>query len=38
MLFFQELRQMFKDVKGKGAIAILRLFPTPFELRSMQPH
>jgi transposase len=34
---FPELRQVFKDVKGKGAIATLRLFPTPFELRSMQP-
>ncbi|MGF6949951.1 transposase [Neobacillus sp. B4I6] len=27
---------MFKDVKGKGAIATLRLFPTPVELRSME--
>jgi len=34
---FPELRQVFKDVKGKGAIAPLRLFPTPMELRSMQP-
>lgn len=34
---FPELRQVFKDVKGKGAIATLRLFPTPLELRSMQP-
>ncbi len=34
---FPELRQVFKDVKGKGAIATLRLFPTPMELRSMQP-
>jgi transposase len=33
---FPELRQVFKDVKGKGAIATLRLFPTPIELRSMQ--
>jgi transposase len=33
---FPELRQVFKDVKGKGAIATLRLFPTPMELRSMQ--
>ena len=24
-------------MKGKGAIATLRLFPTPIELRSMQP-
>ncbi|SMQ86600.1 Transposase [Bacillus sp. OV166] len=35
---FPELRQVFKDVKGKGAIATLRLFPTPMELRSIQPH
>jgi transposase len=34
---FPELRQVFKDVSGKGAIATLRLFPTPFELRSLQP-
>jgi transposase len=34
---FPELRQVFKDVKGKGAIATLRLFPTPMELRSMKP-
>ncbi|MDQ0882150.1 IS110 family transposase [Peribacillus sp. V2I11] len=34
---FPELRQVFKDVKGKRAIATLRLFPTPIELRSMQP-
>ncbi len=33
---FPELRQVFKDVKGKGAIATLRLFPTPLELRSMK--
>jgi transposase len=32
---FPELRQVFKDVKGKGAIATLRLFPTPIELSSM---
>ena len=36
-IVFPELRQVFKDVKGKGAIATLRLFPTPMELRSMQP-
>jgi transposase len=36
-IVFPELRQVFKDVKGKGAIATLRLFPTPFELRSMKP-
>lgn len=35
-IVFPELRQVFKDVKGKGAIATLRLFPTPFELRSMK--
>jgi transposase len=35
---FPEFRQVFKDVKGKGAIATLRLFPTPMELRSLQPH
>ncbi|TFB12771.1 IS110 family transposase, partial [Filobacillus milosensis] len=35
---FPELRQVFKDIKGKGAIATLRLFPTPSDLRSMEPH
>jgi transposase len=35
-IVFPELRQVFKDVKGKGAIATLRLFPTPQELRSMK--
>ncbi|MEN1970707.1 IS110 family transposase [Lentibacillus sp. N15] len=35
-IVFPELRQVFKDVKGKGAIATLRLFPTPGELRSME--
>jgi transposase len=35
-IVFPELRQVFKDVKGKGAIATLRLFPTPNELRSMK--
>ncbi|MFC4025773.1 IS110 family transposase [Oceanobacillus longus] len=35
-IIFPELRQVFKDVKGKGAIATLRLFPTPVELRSME--
>lgn len=34
-IVFPELRQVFKDVKGKGAIATLRLFPTPIELSSM---
>jgi transposase len=35
-IVFPELRQVFKDVKGKGAMATLRLFPTPQELRSMK--
>jgi transposase len=35
-IVFPELRQVFKDVKGKGAMATLRLFPTPLELRSME--
>ena len=34
---FPELRQVFKDVTGKGAIATLRLFPTPIEICSMEP-
>ena len=37
-IVFPELRQVFKDIKGKGAIATLRLFPTPVELETMQPH
>ncbi|MCL6573232.1 MAG: IS110 family transposase [Bacillus sp. (in: Bacteria)] len=36
-IVFPELRQVFKDVTGKGAIATLRLFPTPIELCSMEP-
>jgi transposase len=36
-IVFPELRQVFKDVTGKGAIATLRLFPTPIELRSIKP-
>jgi len=36
-IVFPELRQVFKDVKGKGAIATLRLFPTPLEISSMKP-
>ncbi|MBV7509701.1 IS110 family transposase [Bacillus sp. sid0103] len=36
-IVFPELRKVFKDVTGKGAIATLRLFPTPIELRSMLP-
>lgn len=35
-IVFPELRKVFKDVKGKGAIATLRLFPTPAELRSLE--
>ncbi|MFE3976914.1 MULTISPECIES: IS110 family transposase [unclassified Peribacillus] len=35
-IVFPELRQVFKDVTAKGAIATLRLFPTPVELRSLQ--
>jgi len=34
---FPELRQVFKDVSCKGAIATLRLFPTPGEISSMEP-
>src|SRR5690625_1362647 len=34
-IVFPELRQVFKDVKGKGAIATLRLFPTPSDIRSL---
>ena len=34
---FPELRQVFKDVTCKGAIATLRLFPTPDEISSMEP-
>jgi transposase len=37
-IVFPELRQIFKDIKGKGAIATLRLFPPPMELETMQPH
>ncbi|PAV28207.1 IS110 family transposase [Virgibacillus profundi] len=33
---FPEFKQVFKDVKGKGALTTLRLFPTPKELRSME--
>jgi len=36
-IVFPELRQVFKDIKSKGAIATLRLFPTPMELGTMQP-
>ncbi|NRG32530.1 IS110 family transposase [Niallia circulans] len=34
---FPELRQVFNDVSCKGAIATLRLFPTPEELSLMKP-
>jgi transposase len=33
---FPELRQVFNDVSCKGAIATLRLFPTPDEISSME--
>ncbi|MFY4777461.1 IS110 family transposase [Metabacillus sp. RGM 3146] len=33
---FPELRQVFKDVSCKGAIATLRLFPTPDEVSSLE--
>lgn len=36
-IVFPELRQVFKDIKGKGAIATLRLFPTPSDLQSLEP-
>jgi transposase len=36
-IVFPELRQVFKDVTCKGAIATLRLFPTPNEIASFEP-
>jgi hypothetical protein len=36
-IVFPELRQVFKDITAKGAIATLRLFPSPMELGSMKP-
>jgi transposase len=36
-IVFPELRQVFKDVTCKGAIATLRLFPTPNEIASLEP-
>lgn len=36
-IVFPELRQVFKNITAKGAIATLRLFPSPMELRSMEP-
>ncbi|WP_066307761.1 IS110 family transposase [Bacillus sp. FJAT-29814] len=37
-IVFPELRQVFKEIKSKGAIATLRLFPSPVELEKLQPH
>ncbi|MFC4290657.1 IS110 family transposase [Neobacillus cucumis] len=37
-IVFPELRHVFKDIKAKGAIATLRLFPSPVDLENMQPH
>lgn len=34
---FPELRQVFKNLTGAGSLATLRLFPTPAELRDLQP-
>jgi transposase len=36
-IVFPELRQVFKHITGVGALATLRLFPTPAELRELQP-
>ncbi|MGG3476763.1 IS110 family transposase [Peribacillus frigoritolerans] len=36
-IVFPELRQVFKDITAKGAIAKPRLFPSPMELRSLKP-
>lgn len=36
-IVFPELREVFKDITAKGAIATLRLFPSPMELSSMKP-
>ncbi|WP_258833473.1 IS110 family transposase [Peribacillus frigoritolerans] len=36
-IVFPELRQVFKDITAKGAIATLRLFPSLMELRSLKP-
>ncbi|MDF2651512.1 MAG: transposase, partial [Paenibacillus sp.] len=36
-LVFPEMRQVYKHLTCTGAIATLRLFPTPSELRNMQP-
>jgi transposase len=37
-IVFPKLRQVFKNITAKGAIATLRLFPFPMELSSMEPH
>lgn len=37
-IVFPEFRMVFKDIKAKGAIATLRLFPSPMDLETMQPH
>ncbi|WP_010677079.1 IS110 family RNA-guided transposase [Bacillus timonensis] len=36
-IVFPELRQVFKDITCKGAIATLRIFPTPTEIASLEP-
>jgi transposase len=36
-IVFPELQQVFKDVTCKGAIATLRSFPTPADIRDIQP-
>lgn len=36
-IVFPELRQVFKDITCKGAIATLRLFPTPTEIALLEP-
>ncbi|MGD6942571.1 IS110 family transposase [Cytobacillus gottheilii] len=36
-IVFPELREVFKDITAKGAIATLRQFPTPKELSCMKP-
>lgn len=36
-IVFPELQEVFKNVTCKGAIATLRLFPTPGELRNLLP-
>lgn len=36
-IVFPELRLVFKDISAKGAIATLRLFPSPMDLETTQP-